>query len=113
MHDVNLAIGLLAVQIVASSLIAAMAAGDPAPCPVLEAWSKSAVIMGQMTKAKKMLLLQYPTLGRATLVDNADVLAPLLNHMGHLPQKRHKLLNASLYPAGNRPYRVGLRVYIV
>ena len=56
----------------------------PEPCPVLRAWSKSQVVMNQVVKAKRLLLLQHKKLGRAMLVDNMEVLAPLINHLGNL-----------------------------
>lgn len=73
---------------------------DPAPeasvavseaCPVLGAWSKCPVVMAQLAKSKKMLVLQHKKLNRAVLVDNMEALAPLINHLGNLAS------NASLY----------------
>ena len=54
------------------------------PCPILRAWSKSPTIMGQVAKARRMLILQHDKLNRATLVDNMEVLAPVINHLGTL-----------------------------
>ncbi|CAE7260019.1 unnamed protein product [Symbiodinium sp. CCMP2592] len=47
----------------------------PEPCPILMAWSKSHVVMSQLVKAKRLLLLQHNKLNRAVLVDNMEVLA--------------------------------------
>lgn len=64
-------------------------ASTPAPesCPVLKAWSKSASIMSQVCRAKKLLVLQHGKLNRATLVDNIELLSPLLNHIGSMATK--------------------------
>lgn len=40
--------------------------------------------MGQVAKARRMLILQHDKLNRATLVDNMEVLAPVINHLGTL-----------------------------
>ena len=54
-------------------------------CPVQSAWAKSTVVMSQILK-DKLVILQYPTLSRASLADNVDLLAPLINHLGILIQ---------------------------
>ena len=52
-------------------------------CPVLAAWKQSSVVMSQLLK-DRLVILQYPTLSRASLADNVDLLAPLITHMGFL-----------------------------
>lgn len=79
-------------------------ASAPESCPVLKAWSKSASVMSQVCKAKKLLVLQHGKLDRATLVDNIELLSPLLNHIGSMP-------TTSLSRFGNLIHRSG-HVYI-
>ncbi|CAE7663077.1 lss [Symbiodinium sp. CCMP2592] len=43
------------------------AAPVPEPCPILRAWSKSPTVMGQVAKARRILILQHDKLNRATL----------------------------------------------
>ena len=50
-------------------------------CPVLRAWMTSDVIMNRVCKPT-LLILQHKTLGRPTLSDNVELLAPLINHIG-------------------------------
>ena len=50
-------------------------------CPVLRAWSKSPTVMSFLMKGK-VVVLQHPQLGRATLEDNADLVAPLIDVLG-------------------------------
>ena len=47
-------------------------------CPVLRAWASSEQVKRMLLKGK-VLQLNYPKLGRPTLADNTDVLAPILN----------------------------------
>ena len=52
-------------------------------CPVLSAWKASPVIMNQLLK-DRLVIMQYEHLGRASLADNIDLLAPLISHVGFL-----------------------------
>ena len=60
--------------------------------------------MSQVCKAKKLLVLQHGKLDRATLVDNIELLSPLLNHIGSMP-------TTSLSRFGNLIHRSG-HVYV-
>ena len=59
-------------------------ASVPEPCPVLMAWKTCPVVMAQLAKSKRMLVLQHNKLNRAVLIDNMEALAPLINHLGNL-----------------------------
>ena len=62
-------------------LLSIPAMAEPTKDPVLEAWANSPVVMAQILK-DRLVILQYPKLGRATLADNTDILAPLISHVG-------------------------------
>ena len=56
---------------------------DLPECPVLAAWGLSEGLMNRLCKAN-LLVLQYQSLGRPTLSDNVELLAPLINNVGAL-----------------------------
>ena len=64
-----------------SSETAAMETGPL--CPVISGWRNSCSVMAQLLK-DKLVVLQYPSLGRASLADNIDLLAPLISTVGFL-----------------------------
>lgn len=55
--------------------------------------------MSQLLK-DKLVILQYATLGRASLADNIDLLAPLISTVGFLLELDHAIC-ITLYPQLN------------
>ena len=56
---------------------------DDLSCPVLSAWKASEAVMNQVLK-DKLVVVQYAHLGRSSLADNVDLLAPVICHLGVL-----------------------------
>ena len=67
-----------------SRIASAMAEADQVErCSVLRSWTRSPAVMGMLLKGK-LVLLRHPQLGRATLEDNGEIVAPLIQALGPL-----------------------------
>ena len=64
----------------------AMAASDAeplSPCPVVQAWGQSEIILKRLLD-KDLLILHGSRLSRSTVLANRELVVPLLNLVGHL-----------------------------
>ena len=50
-------------------------------CPVLKAWSESEIVLQRLMK-KNLLILSGEALNRAVVVENRELLVPLINLVG-------------------------------
>ena len=54
-------------------------------CPVIEAWSQSELVLQRLLK-KNVLIMSGPSLNRDTVVENRELLVPLMNLVGFLDE---------------------------
>lgn len=52
-------------------------------CPVLDAWGQSELVLQRLVK-KNVLIMSGSTLNRDTVVENRELLIPLMNLVGFL-----------------------------